>query len=58
MSDPQSTAFNALGASIAAALSGFVGMVVGIKVQGNEIENMKERLDRIEAKLDRLIERL
>lgn len=57
MSDPQTQVFGALGASVAAALSGFVGMLVGVKVQGSEIGNIKERLDRIEDKLDRLIER-
>ena len=41
-----------------AGVAGFIGMLVGVKVHGAEIENLKERLDRIEDKLDRLIERL
>lgn len=69
MSDPQGQIFSALGASVAAALSGFVGMVVGVKVQGTEIKNLKERMDRewlenrewlarIDGKIDRLTDRL
>lgn len=61
----QNQAFSWLGATIAAALSGLAGTVVGVKVQGSEIANIKDRqnrfdeqLDRIEDKLDRLIERL
>lgn len=45
--------------AISAALAGtagFIGMLVGVKVNDAEIENLKSRLDRIEAKLDRLIE--
>lgn len=68
MSD-QNSAFNWLGATIAAALSGLAGTVIGVKVQGTEIKNIKERQDReghemrewlgrVEEKLDRLIERL
>ncbi len=53
----QTGAFQMLGATVAAALSGFVGMIVGVKVQGAEVNNIKARLDRIEDKLDRLIER-
>ena len=40
-----------------AGITGFVGMMIGVKVQGTEISNIKERLDRMEAKIDRLIER-
>lgn len=40
-----------------AGVAGFIGMIVGQQVQGTEIDNLKERLNRIEDKLDRLIER-
>lgn len=51
------TALQVAGTAVMAAASGFVGMLIGVKVQGSEIENLKERLDRMESKLDRLIER-
>ena len=57
LSDPLPTAFQVLGATITAGLAGFLGMVVGVKVHGAEIASIKERLDRMEAKIDRLIER-
>ena len=58
MSDPQSGAFQMLGATVAAGIAGFVGMLVGVKVHGTEIENIRDRLDRLEGKIDRLIERM
>ena len=69
MSDPQTSAFSWLGATIAAALSAVLGAVVGVKVNSAEIKNIKDRQDRegsemrdwlrrVEDKLDRLIERL
>lgn len=38
-------------------VSGAIGIVTGIGVHGAKIEDMKARLDRIEEKVDRLIER-
>ena len=69
MSDPQSSIFHAAITAALAGITGFVGMIVGVKVQGAEIANLKDRMDRegeqnrewlqrIDEKVDRLIERL
>lgn len=34
-----------------------IGVYAGVRVHGSQIDEMKERLNRIEDKLDRLIER-
>lgn len=57
MSDTPNGVIQVASSAIMAGIAGFVGMLVGVKVHGAEIENLKERLDRIELKLDRLIER-
>ena len=38
-----------------AGVAGFIGMLVGVKVHGAEIDNIKERLSRMEAKQDALL---
>ena len=58
MSDTPNGVLQVAGSAVMAGVAGFIGMLVGVKVHGAEIENLKERLDRIEDKLDRLIERL
>ena len=54
MSD-QTNAWNLAGTAIMAGVTGFVGMLVGIRVHGAEIENLKERLERMERKQDALL---
>ena len=58
MSDTPNGVLQVAGSAVMAGVAGFIGMLVGVKVHGAEIENLKERLDRIEDKLDRLIEPL
>lgn len=48
---------NVISAAVAAAVSGFIGIVTGFGIHGAKIDGIEDRLNRMETKLDRLVER-
>ena len=55
MSDTPNGVLQVAGSAVMAGVAGFIGMLVGVKVHGSEIENIKERLTRMERKQDALL---
>ena len=56
MSDTPNGVLQVAGSAVMAGVAGFIGMLVGIRVHGAEIENLKERLERMERKQDALLQ--
>lgn len=43
--------------AVMASVAGLIGIITGIRVHGSKINDIEQRLTRIENKLDRMIER-